>query len=181
MPVSFGSGVSRSFVQPDIFRGDTEPQTPNLGDLWVDETGVTPDLKLCTDLSPLTWTSVGGGGPSTTVPTLGITIDGGGSVLTTGTKGYIVCNKAGTIDRWDIIADQSGSIVMDVWKAANPSIPTNANSITGTEKPTLTAAQIASDTSLTTWTTSVAVGDVFGFEIESVSTITRVTLTIGMV
>jgi len=426
MPVSFGSGVSRSFVQPDIFRGDTEPQTPNLGDLWVDLSGVTPDLKQCTDLSPLTWTSVGGSGsgtylevltanrnyyvrpdgsdsndglsdtpggafltiqkalnvvttlyrsryyptihvadgtytedlwvqdalvsgnynfklvgntstpsnvvivgwvgfgvagqyvmtgfevqgdietyytmgatftynkvwdigfydslfgyvadnefvngsslyytsalvaignsfvrvgdgnsisgsptypdgfalvsynsscdfsgtvtgaftgPKITVknisistgdpitnisggsgvvlenggriediagdyPTLGITVDGGGSELTTGTKGYIVCTKAGIINRWDIIADQSGSIVMDVWKAANPSIPTNANSITGTEKPTLTAAQIASDTSLTTWTTSVAVGDVFGFEIESVSTITRVTLTIGMV
>lgn len=179
MSVTHHGGVSRPHVSPNIHRGSTTP-VGNLGDLWVDTSINPPELKLCTDTSPMTWDVITGGGAGGG-SVIGITIDGGGDVLTVGTKGYIVCNKAGTIDRWDLVADQSGSIVMDVWKATNPSIPTNANSITGTEKPTLTAAQIASDIALSTWTTSVAVGDVFGFEIESVSTVTRVTLTIGIV
>ena len=62
-----------------------------------------------------------------------------------------------------------------MWKATG-AVPTNANSIAGTEKPTLAAQQLASDTALTTWSTlSVAVGDVLGFELESATTVTRVT------
>lgn len=109
--------------------------------------------------------------------TIGVVFDGGGSSPTVGSVGYIVCQHAGTIDRWNIVADQSGSAVVDVWKAAG-TIPVNADSIAGTEKPTLTAQQLNSDTSLSTWTTAVAVGDVFGFEIESVTTCTRITVEV---
>ena len=108
---------------------------------------------------------------------VGATFDGGGSPPTVGSVGYFVCQFSGTIDQWSIIADQSGSAVVDVWKAAG-SIPVNADSIAGSEKPTLSAAQLASDTSLSTWTTTVAAGDVFGFEIESVSTCTRLTVEV---
>lgn len=108
---------------------------------------------------------------------VGVTIDGGGSPPTVGAVGYVVVPYAGTIDRWDITADASGSCVVDVWKAAG-AIPTNANSIAGTEKPTLSSQQIASDTSLSTWTTAVASGDVFGFELESVATCTRITVEV---
>jgi hypothetical protein len=106
--------------------------------------------------------------------TIGMTFDGGGSPPTVGSVGYVVCQHSGTIDRWNIIADVSGSAVVDVWKAAG-TIPINANSIAGTEKLTLSAQQLASDTSLSTWTTAVTAGDVFAFEIESVSTCTRLT------
>jgi hypothetical protein len=107
--------------------------------------------------------------------TIGMTFDGGGSPPTVGSVGYVVAQFAGTIDRWNIVADQSGSAVIDVWKAAG-AIPTDANRIAGTEKITLSAQQLASDTSLSTWSTlSVAVGDVLAFEIESVSTCTRLT------
>jgi len=112
---------------------------------------------------------------ATPLRTLGVTFDGDGSPPTVGSIGYIVAQFAGAINRWDIIADASGSAVVDVWKAAG-SIPTNANSIAGTEKPTLTAAQLANDSALTTWSTlAVAVGDVLGFELESVATCTRIT------
>lgn len=108
---------------------------------------------------------------------VGVTFDGGGSTPTVGSVGYLVCPYAGVIDQWAIVADASGSAVVDVWKAAG-AIPVNANTIAGTEKPTLSAAQLASDLSLTTWTTSVASGDVFGFELESVATCTRVTVEV---
>jgi hypothetical protein len=107
----------------------------------------------------------------------GITIDGGGSAITTGNKGYLTVPYGGTITGWRIISDQSGSCVIDVWKAAG-TIPTVANTIAGTEKPTLTSQQINSDINLTTWTSSVSSGDIFAFYVDSTSLITRVNLSI---
>lgn len=116
----------------------------------------------------------------TPVKTVGVTFDGGGSAPTAGTVGYIVAPFGGTISRWDVVADQSGSAVVDVWKAAG-AIPTDANRIAGTEKPTLAAAQLGNDTSLTTWSTlTVTAGDVLGFELESVTTCTRVTVEVSI-
>lgn len=111
----------------------------------------------------------------------GLTIDGGGSAITTGVKGYMVLGFTGTIVGWDIVANASGSIVIDVWKAAANTIPTVANTIAGTEKPTLSSQQINSDTALSTWTTSVNKGEVIGFNVDSVATVTRVTLTVRVI
>lgn len=119
----------------------------------------------------------GAGVSGTPNRTIGVTFDGGGSPPTVGSVGYIVCQYAGTIDQWHIVADQSGSAVVDVWKAAG-TIPTNGDTIAGSEKPTLSAQQINSDSALGTWTTSVSAGDVFGFEIESVTTCTRLTVEV---
>lgn len=107
----------------------------------------------------------------------GITIDNGVSDITTGLKGYAVIPYAGTIRSWRIVATTTGSIVIDIWKANN-AIPTAANTITGTEKPTLASQQINSDTSLGSWTTSISVGDVIGFNVDSGSGVNKVTLTI---
>ena len=112
---------------------------------------------------------------------IGVTFDGGGASPTPGSVGFVIAQFAGTIDRWDIVADVSGSAVVDVWKKAG-AIPTNSDRIAGTEKPTLTAAQLASDTSITTWSTlAVAVGDVLGFELESATTVTRVTCQVRII
>jgi hypothetical protein len=64
-----------------------------------------------------------------------------------------------------------------VWKL-NAAIPTNSNSITASAKPTLTSSQRATSTTLTGWTTGVSANDVFGFEIESATTVTKATLTL---
>lgn len=109
---------------------------------------------------------------------IGITVDGGGSVITTGVKGYIVAGFSGTIVGWDLVADVSGSVVLDVWKSAANTIPTVANTIAGTEKPTLSSAQINNDLTLTTWTSSISKGEVIGFNVDSAATVTRITLTI---
>jgi hypothetical protein len=108
----------------------------------------------------------------------GITIDGGGSSLTIGEKGYLIVPYNGTITGWSLIADQPGDCVIDVWKTSGGTIPTVSDTITGTEKPTLSSQQINSDLTLTSWTTGVNVGDVVAFNIDSVSTITRVNLSI---
>ena len=125
--------------------------------------------------------ALNGGGGSVTGGALsgsfGITIDGGGSAITTGNKGYLTIPYGGTITGWRIISDQSGSCVVDVWKTAN-AIPTSSNTITGTEKPTLSSQQLNTDTTLTTWTSSVSPGDIFAFNVDSASTVTRVNVSI---
>jgi hypothetical protein len=116
--------------------------------------------------------------PGSISGSFGITIDGAGSVITTGEKGYAIIPYDGTITGWTMIADQSGNCVIDVWKTSSGNIPLFSDTITGTEKPTLLSQQINSDLTLTTWTTTVTAGDVIAFNVDSVSTITRVNLTI---
>ncbi|MBA7714548.1 hypothetical protein ES703_123574 [subsurface metagenome] len=55
---------------------------------------------------------------STNIKTLTITfiIDGGGAEIALGEKGHLEIPFACTITGWTILADQSGSIVVDVWK-----------------------------------------------------------------
>lgn len=111
--------------------------------------------------------------------TFGLTIDGGGSAITTGVKGDITIPFNCTIDSWYITADQVGSIVIDVWKDVFANFPpTVADRIAGTEKPTLSSAAFNSDTSLTTWTGSIQSGDVIRFNVDSATSVTRVNLVL---
>ena len=109
----------------------------------------------------------------------GITIDGAGVVITTGVKGYVQIPFAGTITRWTLLADQAGDLVIDVWKDTFANAPpTVADTITGTEKPTLDDEQQAEDTDLATWDVEVEAGDVVGFNVDSAAVVTRATLVL---
>lgn len=107
-------------------------------------------------------------------------IDGGGSAITTGLqKAYVVVPYNCTITGWQLFADQSGSIVIDVWKDTYGNFPpTIADTITGSEKPTLSSVRLNQDVSLTTWTTSLTEGDVLFFNVDSATTVTAVSLVI---
>ncbi|GAI77252.1 unnamed protein product, partial [marine sediment metagenome] len=50
------------------------------------------------------------------IVTITFIIDGGGSAITTGEKGHLRIPFACTINRVTMLADQSGSIVVDIWK-----------------------------------------------------------------
>lgn len=110
---------------------------------------------------------------------LEVTIDGGGSVITTGVKGYIGPFKFnGVVEDWTIVADQSGSIVVDVWKDVYANFPpTVADTIAGAEKPTLAAAQKNQDLSLSSFATAVADGDIWAINVDSVATVTWVKIS----
>jgi len=116
--------------------------------------------------------------------TIEVVIDGGGSVIATGLKGYLSVPIAGTITEAKLIADQSGSIVVDVWKCtysqfdAGSTHPVSGDKITASAPPTISAATKSQDTTLTGWTTAFSAGDVFAFNINSVSAIQRVTLSL---
>lgn len=106
-------------------------------------------------------------------------IDGGGDVITTGIKGDIEVPIACTINQVTLVADQTGSIVIDIWKDTYANFPpTVADTITASAKPTISSAVKSQDSTLTGWTTSIAAGSVLRFNVDSVSTLTRVTLSL---
>lgn len=106
-------------------------------------------------------------------------IDGGGSAITTGVKGYIPIDFPCTILECTMLADQTGSIVVDIWKdtyANHP--PTDADSITASAVPTISSGTKDNDTTLTGWTTDITEGDILGFNVDSATTVTLVTITL---
>jgi len=106
-------------------------------------------------------------------------IDGGGSEITTGEKGHIVAPFDCTITAVELEADQAGSIKADIWKDTYAHFPpTNADSICGGNEPEIVAVQKYKDTTLTGWTKSVSEGDVLAFNVDSITTIQRCTVTI---
>lgn len=133
------------------------------------------------------YTTAGGGGggggatPNQNIRTFGLTIDGGGSPITTGIKGDVTVPFAGTITGWTILGDQTGSIVVDVWMDTYANYPpTVADTIAGSEKPTISAGIKGQDLTLTTWTTAVVAGNTMRFNVDSAATLTRVNLVIQM-
>lgn len=110
---------------------------------------------------------------------IGLVVDGGGSVIQPGIKGDVRIPWDAIITKWTLLADVSGSIVIDIWKDTLANYPpTNAGSITASAPPTLSAEVAAEDSTLTGWTTSISAGDVLRFNVDSASTVTRVTLII---
>ena len=115
----------------------------------------------------------GGGVGGVTFPGPGCTFDGGGSALTAGAIRYVLVPYAHTITRAYLLADISGSAVVDVWRLAfGAALPVVANTITAAAKPTLAAAVTSVDTTLVGWSTAGAAFDVYAFKLDSVSTIT---------
>lgn len=105
-------------------------------------------------------------------------IDGGGSAIATGQKGHLEVPFNCTITAWTIMADQSGSVVIDVWKNTYANFPpTVADTIAGTAKPTLSSVQKNQNISLSGWgSTSLTKGDILAFNVDSASTVTRVVI-----
>jgi len=113
------------------------------------------------------------------VRSLTFIIDGGGSVITAGVKGDLEIPFACTINQVTMLADQSGSIVVDIWKDTYANFPpTDADTITAAAVPTITTATKSQDTTLTGWTTAITAGNILRFNVDSCTTITRVTINL---
>ncbi len=115
------------------------------------------------------------GPPGVSVLEIGVTIDGAGAVITTGSKGFRSIPSAATILGWRLMADQAGSVVMGVKRCAWAGFPATAT-ITGGDNPALDSQQAAADGTIAGWSANLSAGDVLEFEVLSAAAITRVTL-----
>lgn len=141
---------------PIVTQSEVVKNVPN-GYAGLDANGLVPSALL-----PI---------PANVKGSVGVDLDGRGVVLTTGQKGYVRVPYNGTITDWSIIADISGSCVFDVWKKNN-AYPTVADTITAAAKPTLTNGTLATGSSLTGWNAAVTSGDIFGWNLDSVTSVT---------
>lgn len=111
------------------------------------------------------------------ISSIGYVIDGGGAAITAGALGSLSIPYDCTINSVTLLADQSGSIVVDIWKDTLANYPpTVADTICASAKPTLSSATHSENTTLTGWTTSIAAGDTLKFNVDSATTVTQVTL-----
>ena len=80
-----------------------------------------------------------------------------------------------------LLADQVGSIQIDIWVVPFASYPpTSGNSITASTPPTISSADKSIDNTLTGWTTFVAAGSVVRAHVNSCTGIKRCELTLNL-
>lgn len=130
--------------------------------------------------------SVGVASWAQNIETTGITIDGGGSTITTGFQGCREMQAAGTLVSWTMVSvdagsPTSGSITLDLWKDTYANWPpTVADTITASAKPALSSATKNQDSTLTGWTTSVSAGDFICVNVDSVTSLKKVAFFLKM-
>jgi len=106
-------------------------------------------------------------------------IDGGGTVLTTGVHGDLEIPYNCTIERVTLLADQTGSVEIDLFVDTFANYPPDVtDSIVAAAPPTITTDDNSQDATLTGWTTALASGSTIRYNINSVTTIQRVTIAL---
>lgn len=103
----------------------------------------------------------------------------GGVTIPTGIAGSLTIPFNCQITEWTLLGDQTGSIVVDIWKDTYANYPpTVADTITGSAKPTISTSNKAQSSTLTGWTTTINSGDILRFNVDSVALLTFVTLSL---
>lgn len=143
----------------------TAPDSPVNGDIWTTTEGFYARINGST-VGPFDVSKK---------ESFGIVISG--NPITTGFKAYRRIQTGGIIKKVTVLADVSGSIVVDIKKCNYAGFPVTT-SICASAKPTLSSAQKSEDVALTGWTTAFLEGDIFEFYVDSVSTVTFVSVIV---
>jgi hypothetical protein len=124
-----------------------------------------------------------GSNATTSTTDLIITIGDATNVIGTGATGrWFQIDFACTIVSWSILARESGSISIDVWRTtysdfdAGATHPAAGDKISASAPITFTTTTKATDSSLSGWTVSLAANDVLAFNVASVTTCKQVTI-----
>lgn len=111
------------------------------------------------------------------ISSINMILDGGGTVLLTGPTLDIVVPFTCTITEVTVLANTTGSLVIDIWKDTYANYPpTVGDTITASAKPTLSSAFKYQDSTLTGWTTAIPSGSTLRINIDSAATISRALL-----
>jgi hypothetical protein len=108
--------------------------------------------------------------------TVNVIIDGAGAVIATGVKGDVQLDFAGTITKWALLADQSGSITVNVWRDSYANFPPTVADVIGS--PAIAGATKAQSGAVS-WAFSA--GDILRFQVSAAATIQRATLALTVV
>jgi len=111
-----------------------------------------------------------------------LTLNGGGSAITTGFKSDSMVRLSSdmTVQGWEVTAAGPGSLVVDIYCSSSISTypPAVANTITGTDKPTLVSVIKSTSAALTGWTTALNAGQWCVPNVDSVTTTTAAVVAV---
>ncbi len=107
-------------------------------------------------------------------------INAGSSTISTGFKGYTRIERNLTILGWELVANTSGTVSIDLWKTGFANFPpTSSNSIVAGLYPQLNNQLTNFTGSVPTWTINCSQGDYIGFTVNSgVSGVSLIDLTV---
>ena len=114
--------------------------------------------------------------------TINFVIDGGGSAITTGVKGYLVVDFACTVTAWTLLGDDAGNtMTIDVWNDTYANFPPTVadTMITTGTKPALAGIK-GQDTTVDWADITIAAGSILAINVDAVggTAPTRVTLAL---
>ena len=111
---------------------------------------------------------------------IGINVDNGTSVLTTGVKGHRVLPYDCEVTEWTVTTSGSaGAIQWDVNWVDYANFPNGLASVAGSDLPNIAASGNKNQDKTVGWTkTTFSTGDILQFEIDSVTTLTNCNLAI---
>jgi hypothetical protein len=151
-------------------KANADADDATYGQFWVQT--LTPNAAMFTDDAGTDFAISG-------YKTINYIIDGGGSAITLGKKGGVFVDFDCEVVEWAIVGTDgtTGAIIVDVNRSTYSGFPTTA-SIAGTELPTITATgNKGEDRTLTSWS-DINAGDFIEFEVDSITTLERVTVAL---
>ena len=116
-----------------------------------------------------------------TAPKTAITFnfDGHGSTIAVGTQALVQVPYGATINKASAFSAETGSVVIDLWSDVYANFPpTDADSITAAAPVTISSSDKSEDATLTGWTTAITSGDTIIASIDSITSITRLTIVL---
>lgn len=152
---------------------DTDPVGPTVGRFWYNQT--SGRLKYCDPDGIKTIPFLGFDSA------LGFIIYGGGGIIQTGLQGDIIVPFNCQIKEVNLIADQQGSIVVDIEKSNLATYPGGFSSITASAAPTITDALKSTDNTLTGWSVDLLKDDILRFNVLSNALITRLLISLKII
>jgi hypothetical protein len=162
-------------IHPGAYVDSADPGAVGAKKLWIDTTDANAPILKKRNAGDTDWDKVA----PTHYETILVELENSGSAITTGVKKDITLDYACTITQVTLLADQSGSIVLDLWVDTYANYPpTVADTITASAKPTISAATKSQDSTLTGWTTTFAAGSTMRVNVDSVATVTRVLMAL---
>lgn len=119
-------------------------------------------------------------GSGITSDSIQFVIDGGGSAITAGVKGDLEIPSDFYITHVTMLADTTGSIIVDLWSDTYANYPpTVADTVCGSSFPTISSATKSTNSTFTGWVTRTLLrGNTLRYNVNSAATITRCTISL---
>lgn len=119
-------------------------------------------------------------GSGITSDSIQFVIDGGGSAITAGVKGDLEIPSDFYITHVTMLADTTGSIIVDLWSDTYANYPpTVADTVCGSSFPTISSATKSTTSTFTGWVTRTLLrGNTLRYNVNSAATITRCTISL---